>query len=190
MKRKIAKISLYSLPLTLKPPIQGAGTTIDISKDVRYWLDNSDPEFVSKISAKRTEDRDMETVAFILEETKDVVIYCSAIDEGSALLKRVRIVSKEDVKNIKEIKPSKISLQVGVPVKVQWRDTIGNYKYGSVENIIKDLKFENLFSVGYLISEPNSETLLLARYIDNYSGKYREVSVIPRSVVKEILVLN
>jgi len=189
MKKRIEKINIYNFPLDLRLHFDW-----DLNKeeklDVTYWWKKSSPEFSNKVFNKRTKDLNLETVVFILNETEDVLIFCSIVGVDTVLPRNVKIISKENIKQRESLKTCKETPKVGDRVLVKFEDTVTNYNIGSIEEILKNVKYDKPSVVGYLMSNPDEDVTMVSLVKNIDLNEYKYVMAIPKEVVKDISVLT
>lgn len=190
MKNRIEKLSIYSLPFDLNAPIHYSSSSKKEKPDPSFWWKKSSPEFVNKVLTKRDRDLNLETVAFVLNETDDVLIFCSVSRKTDEVPRNIKIISNKNIKQVKTLKKVKSIPKVGDTVLVTFEDTVTNYNVGSIGEILKKVGYSEPSIVGYLLSNLGDDVVMIALIKNVNLNEYKYVMAIPKDVVKSISVLN
>jgi len=190
MKNRIEKLSIYSLPLDLNAPVHYSGLSKGEELDPVFWWKKSSLEYSDKVLNKRDKDLNLETVAFILNKTDDVLIFCSIRGKTDEILRNMKIISNKNINQVTTLNTVKSKPKVGDTVLVTFEDTVTNYNVGSMEEILKKVSYSEPSIVGYLVSSLEDDVVMIALIKNVDLNEYKYVMAIPKDVVKSISVLN
>ena len=190
MSCSISKLNIYSMPLDFNLPTRNRSRyENEISNLIDYW-EKADSIFKSKVLSDRERHLNIETTGFVLEETSDVIFFCSILGKKDESLRNIKVISKKDIRSIKLLSRGNQHPVDGDIVLVSFEDTITNYNIGTKKEILDKVKHSKVDIVGYLMSDSEDDVVMISLIKNIDLKEYKYIMAIPKNVIKNISVLN